>query len=126
MKLHAVAHVNMVNGESEESLANGDIQNGGFHNNPDKNSNQKQMQVTAISNGHTGSSNQTEFSTRIVSPAKSTSSPIEEERIQMQSSSTRFSNNTETTTVESPKNSSSDPEGTKSPEVFIKTHLTFL
>ncbi|XP_053406141.1 sodium/potassium/calcium exchanger 2-like isoform X2 [Mercenaria mercenaria] len=115
MKLHAVAHVDKTNGESQESLANGEVHNGGFHSSPDKNSNQKQMQVTAISNGHTGSANQTEFSTRVVSPAKSTSSPIEEERIQMQSSSTRFSNNTETTNVDSPK-SSSDPEGAKSPE----------
>ncbi|XP_060599008.1 sodium/potassium/calcium exchanger 2-like isoform X2 [Ruditapes philippinarum] len=113
MKLHAVAHVN-TNGESQESLANGEVHNGGFHSSPDKNSNQKQMKVTAISNGIQGY--QTEFTTRIVSPAKSTSSPVEEERIQMQSSSTRISNNTETTTVESPKNSS-DPESAKENEM---------
>ncbi|KAL4227269.1 hypothetical protein ACF0H5_012715 [Mactra antiquata] len=122
MKLHAVANVNQGMGESDESLMNNPTQNGNVHNlNADKNSNQKQMQVHAISNGHTGMTVETtiqspEFSSRIISPAKSSSSPVQEDGIHMQGSSTpRTSNNTETTTVDSPQNTQ-DAEGGKSPE----------
>ncbi|XP_052791365.1 sodium/potassium/calcium exchanger 2-like isoform X1 [Mya arenaria] len=115
MQLHAVASLSQINGTgSNDSLIhshNGTDrtpQNGSVS---DRNKNQKRMQVQAISNGHTGfdNSKSPDSGTQMLSPAKSSSSPLEDEGIKMQSSSTRNSNNTETT-IMSPDNHHKDPE----------------
>jgi len=110
LQLHQVASQNRLNnGGSSESLINGttglngNVSNGSF---ADKNKNKKQMQVHAISNGFSGLDNQDSQSSnsRIISPVKSSGSPVAEDGIKVQSSSTRNSNHTETTTVDSTEN----------------------
>lgn len=113
LQLHQVASQSLLqNGGSNESLINngthaaaknGTMSNGSV---ADKNKNKKQMQVHAISNGFSGLDNHDSQSSnsRVVTPVKSSSSPVGEEGIKVLSSSVRSSSHTETTTVDSPEN----------------------
>lgn len=113
LQLHQVASQSLLqNGGSNESLINngthasaknGTMSNGSL---ADKNKNKKQMQVHVISNGFSGIDNHDSQSSnsRVVTPVKSSSSPVGEEGIKVLSSSVRSSSHTETTTVDSPEN----------------------
>ena len=99
MKLHAVASVNLLIEDSPDHVQNGGLRNG----TADKNSNKKQMQVHAISNGHMPRESLMEspnFSSQFVSPNIATS-PTDDAA--QSSSTTRNSNRTDESTVESPQ-----------------------
>lgn len=130
LQLHQVASQSLTNGGSSESLLNngnaaknGTVSNGSI---ADKNKNKKQMQVHAISNGFSGLDNQDSQSSnsRIISPVKSSSSPVAEDGIKMQSSSTRNSNHTETTLVDSTEHTNNtDVENANNNTTEVKFRL---
>jgi len=104
MQLHAVASLSKMNGSNDSLLhtQNGTQNGGGVV--QDKNKN-KQMQIQAISNGHTGVVNgdarKTESRTQLVSPAKASSPTTDDEGLHFKSSARR-SSTTDSTKVESP------------------------